>query len=244
MSRYLVFQLYAPLASWGEAAVGEVRHSSPLPSRSALLGLLAAALGIKREEEQRLAQLHQHYHFAIRLLSSHEQWLRDYHTVQVPRENRKRRYYTRRDELILSSDDPETMLTSREYRCDAYYHVAVRETDGAPFSLDELAAALSTPIFPLYLGRKSCPLAVPLYPRLLQGSLAEVFRLVLLDPDYALVCKELEKIITDRNFCVWEGDHEGVTELAVHQRSDQPVSRKRWQFTTRVQHSGYLTEEC
>ena len=54
MKEYLVFQLYAPLASWGEEASGEIRHSATVPTRSALLGLLAAALGIRRDEEERV----------------------------------------------------------------------------------------------------------------------------------------------------------------------------------------------
>jgi len=47
---YLVFQLYGPLASWGDIAVGETRPSALTPSRSAILGLLAAALGLKRPD--------------------------------------------------------------------------------------------------------------------------------------------------------------------------------------------------
>lgn len=243
MSRYLIFQLYAPLVSWGEAAVGEVRHTSAIPSRSALLGLLAAALGIRREDEPQLQVFNQHYHFAIRPLSPREQWVRDYHTVQVPKENRKRRYATRRDELILSSDEPETMLTSREYRCDACYHIAVRETPEAPFTLDVLANALLAPVFPLYLGRKSCPPALPLNPQIIEGTLAAVFHRAYTDESYGFHCEELAAIRSAPLFCVWEGEHEGVSEFATHQRSDQPLSRSRWQFTTRVQHSGYLTEE-
>ena len=46
MTDYLLLRLYGPLASWGEIAVGESRHSAVQPSRSALLGLLGAALGI------------------------------------------------------------------------------------------------------------------------------------------------------------------------------------------------------
>lgn len=63
MSQYLVFQLHGPMASWGVDAPGEVRHSHELPSRSALLGLLAAALGIRRDEEERLSAL---FLFAVR----------------------------------------------------------------------------------------------------------------------------------------------------------------------------------
>lgn len=243
MSRYLVFQLYAPLASWGEAAVGEVRHTSTIPSRSALLGLLAAALGVKREEEERLRLLNQHYLFAIRPLSGREQWLRDYHTVQVPKENRKRCYYTRRDELTQSPDDIGTLLTSREYRCDAYYHVAVQEKPDAPFSLEALAQALENPVFALYLGRKSCPPALPLAPQILNGTLADVFCAALQHEAYGLLCPELSLIADDLRWCVWEGDQQGMTVAATQQRRDQPGSRQRWQFSTRVQHSGYFTEE-
>lgn len=244
MSQYLIFQLYAPLVSWGEAAVGEVRHTSSIPCRSALLGLLAAALGIKREDEQRLSVFNQHYSFAIRPLSPREQWLRDYHTVQVPKENRKRRYYTRRDELILSAEEPGTMLTSREYRCDALYHIAVRQTPEAPFSLDEIAGALSAPIFPLYLGRKSCPPALPLNPLIFEGTLAQVFHKAYADSSYRFLCEELAEIRAPQLFCIWEGEHEGVSEFATQLRCDQPINRSRWQFKTRTQHTGYLTEEC
>ena len=47
----LVFRLYGPMASWGEIAVGENRHTANYPSKSALLGLLGAALGIERDDE-------------------------------------------------------------------------------------------------------------------------------------------------------------------------------------------------
>jgi len=59
MRGYLIFQLYGPLVAWGEQAVGEARNSATRPGRSALLGLLAAALGLRRDDEagqQRLAE--------------------------------------------------------------------------------------------------------------------------------------------------------------------------------------------
>lgn len=54
MSQYLIFQLHGPMASWGVDAPGEVRHTHELPSRSALLGLLAAGVGIRRDDTERL----------------------------------------------------------------------------------------------------------------------------------------------------------------------------------------------
>ena len=49
--KFLVFQLQAPLSSWGDTAVGEYRGSYEHPGESALIGLLGAALGIRREDE-------------------------------------------------------------------------------------------------------------------------------------------------------------------------------------------------
>ena len=51
MTDYLLMRLYGPLASWGEIAVGESRHSAMHPSKSALIGLLAAAVGVERSDE-------------------------------------------------------------------------------------------------------------------------------------------------------------------------------------------------
>ena len=58
MNAYLVFRLYGPLASWGMPAVGGDRPTAAQPTRSALLGLLAAGLGIKRDKEYALQALH------------------------------------------------------------------------------------------------------------------------------------------------------------------------------------------
>ncbi|STW46238.1 CRISPR-associated protein Cas5 family [Klebsiella pneumoniae] len=155
MKEYLVFQLYAPLASWGEEASGEIRHSAAVPTRSALLGLVAAALGIRRDEEERLNTFNQHYHLAVHALASQERWLRDYHTVSAPRENKKYRYFTRRDELTLAPDEIGTLISQREYRCDGYWHVALSATAGAPYALTALREALLTPLFSRFISEES-----------------------------------------------------------------------------------------
>ncbi len=59
MAQYLVFRLYGPLASWGLPAVGGDRQTGIAPSRSAILGLLSASLGINRKDESKLLQLQQ-----------------------------------------------------------------------------------------------------------------------------------------------------------------------------------------
>lgn len=239
MKQYLVFQLYAPMASWGEEAVGEVRHTAAIPTRSAILGLLAAALGIQRDEDERLATIHQHYHLAVRPLSSRERWLRDYHTVSVPRENKKYRYHTRRDELCLAPEEPGTIVTQREYRCDGYWHIAISAAQQAPVTLEALQSALLSPHYPLYLGRKSCPLALPLSPRLMTGTLNHIFH----QAAQEMIAPELASLVQNQQHCYWDDPEEESLIRQEQQRCNhQPVSRKRWQFSSYIRYSGLLQE--
>ena len=148
MTDYLLLRLYGPLASWGEIAVGESRHSAVHPSRSALLGLLGAALGIERHDDAGQQALADGYRFGIKLecLGSP---LRDYHTVQVGVPPRKFQFRSRRQEL--AADKINTILSTREYRCDSLAVVAVEAMPTAPANLPALAQALRKPHFALYL---------------------------------------------------------------------------------------------
>src|SRR4051794_17544404 len=64
--RYLGFVLHAPLASFGAVAVGERRPGWDRPGRSALLGMIAAALGIDRSDEAAHLGLERGYGVAVR----------------------------------------------------------------------------------------------------------------------------------------------------------------------------------
>lgn len=168
MVQALVFKLVAPMASWGAVAVGESRHSDSHPGRSAILGLLAAALGIDREDDAAHARLGAACRLGVKVMAPGFP-LRDYHTVQKPPEARKPRYRTRRQALTWPARNKlDTFLSAREYRMGMAATVAVLATPGratdAP-TLQQLMEALRTPFFPLYLGRRSCPPGAPLAPR-------------------------------------------------------------------------------
>lgn len=231
---YLVFQLQAPLSAWGETAVGEFRPTANYPSESALLGLLAAALGIRREEEDAHAALRNGYGFAIGVLSS-GRLLRDYHTAQVPgRVSLKNRpHNSRRDELNLPKDELNTILSTRDYRQDAASVVAVQVRDGAPYALSDMAQALAKPRFTLYLGRKACPPAVPLNPQIIAAENAltalQAYQQALAERGGATALA-LERM-------VWG---EGIESGAAHDlevvRKDRVLSRGHWQFGDRIEY--------
>lgn len=237
MTDYLVFRLYAPLASWGEAAVGETRPTATYPGRSAILGLLAAALGITRDDETAQQALANSVMLAVKQRSLGT-LLRDYHTAQVLPTRRGQRLQTRRDELAGSSRELNTILSSRDYRSDGLWTVAVWSTRKASVTLVELEEALRRPRFHLYLGRKSCPLAAPLAPaRLATATLREA-----LDHDFtALVPNERSALgLDDEALYCWEGapdaldgGDDGVESSEVW---DRPLNRRRWQFGPRTEY--------
>jgi CRISPR system Cascade subunit CasD len=243
MTDYLLLRLYGPLASWGEIAVGESRHSAVHPSRSALLGLLGAALGIERDDDAGQRALIQGYRFGIKLECAGSP-LRDYHTIQVGVPPRKFQFRSRRQEL--AADKVETILSAREYRCDSLALVAVEALPGAPVDLDALAQALRQPHFPLYLGRKSYPLALPLLPqRVSTASLREALDGAQLPSLLGLLdSRQPQQVWPSRQDrqafrlgqvrYYWEdGMQAGMAPSFESTRHDQPLSRSRWQFAPR-----------
>lgn len=243
MIDHLIFQIYAPFTSWGEPAVGEIRHSNIIPSRSALLGLVSAALGIRRNDNQ-IDHFNQHYHFAIRPFIAHNSWFRDFHTVQAPRANKKQVWHTRFDEIRQNPLELETVLSQREYYNDVYYQIVMSETENAPYSLAQIQQALLNPIFPLYAGRKNSPLSLPLSPILYQGTLSEAF--IFADKHYQECHRQdpvIDKLVeSTADEYYWEQtnqeDHFKIIKIQL--RQDQPINRERWHFSCRQQFSGKL----
>lgn len=242
MREHLVFLLSAPMASFGGYAGHERRGSGLVPLRSSVLGLLGAALGIDRKNVEGQTALRA-YSVAVQSFQRSVP-LRDYHTVQTVPTAKAKRPATRRRALARAAGDVNTVITIRDYRCDVLIGVAVWG-DG-PWGLKDLASRLRRPEFPLYLGRKSCPLASPLNPFVTSAA----------GPAEALACIEVPEWLHS----------EGVSEqdrlrLSVH--SDpidehtppssservpgEPLDRRAWTFAEctvwnldshRVKHGG------
>ena len=243
---YLLFRLYGPMASWGEIAVGETRHTASYPGKSAIIGLMAAALGIKRTEIEKQQQMQEGYALAVEVYSLGT-LLRDYHTTQVPDSVGKFTYRTRRDELVLGKARLGTILSSREYRSDALALVAVKALPNAPYDLQTIKKHLEKPMFHLYLGRKSCPLAAPLNSQISEGknNYYEAFKAY----EYKSMMPTNRDAYwlrqADDRYYYWEGDTSDFSDsldlsrMQTRIRHDQPLSRERWQFSPRQEHYLY-----
>ncbi len=244
--KYCVFRLYGPLCSWGEIAVGGERRSALHPSKSAIIGLIGAAMGIEREDEEKQLKLASSLGFAIKLINPGT-IIKDFHTAQVPRAEKNVDYHTRKDELSAPDEKIGTILSKREYRCDSLSVVSLWiSQDNDYISLDKVQQALITPIFHLYLGRKSCPPALPLQPQIIEAdTIREAFSKVKFST-ISPVCKKERKqtkfenyenrIFMQRNIAYyWEECKNSGFDKYLHktQRYDHPLSRRRWQFALR-----------
>jgi CRISPR system Cascade subunit CasD len=153
----LTLLLAGPLQSWGEISRHNSRSTLTHPSKSGVIGLLAAALGIERGSERirELASLR----FGVRV-DQPGQLLTDYHTVsgasQDPLNAERQRLPTADGGSLKPGES--TKVTRRHYLADAKFIAAFQ---GDPGLLASAWEALARPRYPLYLGRRSCPPARP-----------------------------------------------------------------------------------
>lgn len=150
----LILHLSGPLQSWGERSRFNERDTGRAPTRSGLLGMIASALGRARGTSiEDLSALR----FAIRADRAGS-LLRDFHTVGggMPRERT-----VATAEGGRRSADAATLVSYRYYLQDAAFTVVVTVSDGNHGLLQECASRLERPHWPPYLGRRSCPPALP-----------------------------------------------------------------------------------
>lgn len=231
---YLLFRLYGPMSSWGDIAVGETRPSFTHPSKSAVLGLIAGVMGIRRDEEGKHRSLTDGIGFAVQV-ESMGLVLADYHTAQVP--SGKERYCTRKQELSGEKSDLNTILSTRDYRIDGLSTIVLWLRAQSKWSLGEIKAKLEHPEFVPYLGRKSCPAALPF-----QAQVVEAVSLIeaVAKGDF-LDIRSLGFKPVGQKTLYWDDDGEAGVELQhVFERRDVPLSRGRWQFDTRKEYHAAL----
>ncbi len=140
----LLLRLVGPMQSWGTTSRFTQRDTRHEPSKSGVIGLLAAALGIPREDWNNLEPLTR-----LMMAARHDRPgtpKRDYQTAACAA-----------SDTIIRADGSLAkdggVVSERFYLADAAFLIGLESPDRA--LLDKAHAALRNPAWPLSLGRKS-----------------------------------------------------------------------------------------
>jgi CRISPR system Cascade subunit CasD len=193
------------MQSWGTQSRFTVRDTGLEPSKSGILGLLCAALGIDREDDAGLEPL-----ASLRM------------GVRVDREGLLRvDFHTAQDIMKADGDKPKkpkdpkySSLSNRYYLADAVFLVGLESKDLA--LLEKIQTALGKPAWVLFLGRKAF---VPGEPVLMDNGLRHGEMLEQALKSYPTLClpekEKLRVVLEDTNGAIV--------------RTDQPLSFSRTQ---------------
>ena len=147
----LLLRLAGPLQSWGVKSRFTVRATELAPTKSGIIGMLAAAVGRRRTDPiEDLLSLR----FGVRK-DQPGRVIRDFHTART---------------LDGKTSMP---LSERYYLADAVFLAGI---EGDRALLEGLDEALRHPFFPLYLGRRSCPPTHPVSRGLRETGLLDALR--------------------------------------------------------------------
>lgn len=139
----ILLKFSGPLQSYGTSSHFQTRYTDYYPSKSAVLGLLAACLGYRRDEEEKIRELST-LKFAVRI-DQQGDLLKDYHIAITDKE-------------IV--EKPQTYVTNRYYLEDALFVVALSGMDEL---VDTLIKAIKSPYFQPFMGRRSLPVPVDFF---------------------------------------------------------------------------------
>ncbi len=132
------------MQAWGGPVIGDSRPTLPFPTRSGVLGIVAACMGIARGENDRLLALAEGTRVHVRV-DARGTPLVDDQTIQ---------------DNPNASTTRQTIQSKRTYLCDASFAVVV--VPGSSTSVEAIASAALSPVWAPFLGRRTCVLSTPL----------------------------------------------------------------------------------
>ncbi len=142
--RGVALRLHGPMQAWGGPVIGDTRPTLPFPTRSGVLGLVAACMGILRSENDRLLALAEGARVHVRVDASGTPLVDDQTIQDNPN----------------ASPTRQTIQSKRSYLCDASFVAVV--VPGPHTSAQAIASAALSPVFAPSLGRRTCVLSTPL----------------------------------------------------------------------------------
>lgn len=153
----ILLKMAGPLQAWGTQSHFETRHTDFYPSKSAIIGLVAASLGYQRDSDEQIKKLNE-LNFAVRI-DQQGKLLRDYHTARKYKEN---------------GQFERTYVTNRYYLEDAIFVVAIGHENEA--WINKIEYALKNPYYQTFMGKRALPLQADFFLGSYQKSVIEALR--------------------------------------------------------------------
>jgi CRISPR system Cascade subunit CasD len=154
--KVVLVRLEGPLQAWSAQGKLGIRDTEREPTKSGVLGLVGAALGLSRDDDTGLAEL-----VSLRMgvrVDATGTLLHDYHTAGGG---------IFRGEKYHVHGTSDCVPTRRYYLQGASFVAAL---EGADALVSRIAEALGSPRYAPFLGRRSCPPSVPLLIGVVDGS--------------------------------------------------------------------------
>lgn len=200
----LCLRLEGPMQSWGITSRFDQRDTGKEPSKSGVIGLVAAAMGIDRGNWEDLEPLTR-----MSMCVRHDRPgvpMRDYQTAGC----------AATDNIITAEGkkSKDGVVSHRFYLADAAFLVGLESEDAS--LLKKIQAALRDPVWPLALGRKSYVPSEPVWIKegLREGPAAEVMK----ERPWIVECRRWEDPPKELLVSFESSDGSGVL------RMDQPLS--------------------
>ena len=206
------------MQAWGASSKYQYRETNNFPTKSGIIGMIAAAMGIDKHcpnEEKFIAPLAELGFTAIHLPKKHSPTTRlmDFHTVGGG--------YDKNASLREKMSIPPkatgapfgTVITRRSYLTDGSFAILL---EGDKDTLHSIAKALTNPVWGIWFGRKTCLPATPLTPTHGESAQEGLDQLLQKLPDQNPIPLEQLEYQTDAT----------MTQLGdgTFQQSDEPIA--------------------
>lgn len=170
----LILRLDAPLMSFGAPIVDRHGEIQSYPALSMISGMLGNALGYDHSDFDKLQRLQERLQYASRQDRAGQE-IQDYQTVDLSQDfMRDKNGWTTEgwlDKRKGGAASKGTHIRLRDYRADSIHtaSLTLQPADEAP-TIDDLQKALQHPERPLFIGRKTCLPASPLFIKRMQAE--------------------------------------------------------------------------
>ncbi|MFT6242542.1 MAG: CRISPR system Cascade subunit CasD [Akkermansiaceae bacterium] len=166
---HLVFLIHSPMQAWGASSRFPRRDTPPHPTKSGIIGMVAAALGIdkfSKTEAEELEPLRQ-LKLSTYAIPRRDRWgnnlpvnrLQDFHTIGGGFDAKNPAEKEHLPRKAGGGSSSNAVITRRDYLLDSCFLIALT---GDPETLEKIPPAIANPKWGTWLGRKCCIPSLPI----------------------------------------------------------------------------------